>query len=307
MDPCPYVPMEKFSPSWARMLDSCTETSSMAKKEQLPEKTLDTATWAAAAQRWALAMHCCKAMSLCAAHTHTCGLRHGVCVACDCASVVAAGLTAVVVGPSCSSRASPRLRRAVPRPVSSSSDESSCRGWPVGRRGGGLHICYLCMVVRTNAAGHFFCIGVRTMVRTGLYVDCESRGDKVRREQWRSCVRFGVAAPALLTSPRWPLPTFGGDAERGVNSTDLRTIATWFAPSHAHLNPRLRPCPRPTRQQPVLPREDAHVLLLDPLRRERHLRRHDPVWVALPCLDRGGALQDADRLHRKLTTRSLRF
>ena len=72
VDPCPYVPMEKFSPSWARMLESSTETLTghSGRKEQSQEKLLDTATWAAAAQRWALAMHCCKAMSLCAAHTH---------------------------------------------------------------------------------------------------------------------------------------------------------------------------------------------------------------------------------------------
>ena len=71
-DPCPYVPMEKFSPSWARMLETSTETLAghNGKKEQSQEKTLDTATWAAAAQRWALAMHCCRAMSLCAAQTH---------------------------------------------------------------------------------------------------------------------------------------------------------------------------------------------------------------------------------------------
>ena len=80
MDPCPYVAMEKFSPSWARMLEGSTETltGQGSKKEPSQEKPLDTATWAAAAQRWALAMHCCKAMSLCAAHTHidTC-LRMG--------------------------------------------------------------------------------------------------------------------------------------------------------------------------------------------------------------------------------------
>ena len=62
------------------MLEGSTETLAghNGKKEQSQEKTLDTATWAAAAQRWALAMHCCKAMSLCAAQTHidTC-LRMG--------------------------------------------------------------------------------------------------------------------------------------------------------------------------------------------------------------------------------------
>ena len=51
MDPCPYVPMDKFTPSWARMLESSTETLTghSGKKEQSQEKTLDTATWAATA------------------------------------------------------------------------------------------------------------------------------------------------------------------------------------------------------------------------------------------------------------------
>ena len=64
--PCPYIPMEKFAPSWACLGLSSKEAHDKHKKEDFLEPRL----WPAAANRWALAMHAAGALSYTTAIAH---------------------------------------------------------------------------------------------------------------------------------------------------------------------------------------------------------------------------------------------
>ena len=68
--PCPYVPMEKFTPCWAVEYNSAREGDNKKRQEDI----VDHRVWPAAAHRWAVAMHCAGAVKYetAIAHIDTC-------------------------------------------------------------------------------------------------------------------------------------------------------------------------------------------------------------------------------------------